>query len=312
MTTDSPRTQKIHPAAYGALVEALAVIYWYKKDLRKFLCQRTTESPELVVGIDFDDYKRVVADEFVDRLMADEQAHRQLTLDLMFEVAGMENFPSLKRQADGAHLVAQAREAVADLRRWTEQFQGLLQERQAVAQEAEDYRQRLAQRRSFIAKLEVLKEGFLELSTMTDRQAAGRQFEVFLNMLFRLFDLEPRLSYNLQAEEIDGALSFDTDDYILEAKWWKGAVEAEDVDKFDAKVRRKGKNALGLFISVNGFSAGALELYKRGTSFVTMDGGDLFCVLDGRITLTELLRRKKRHANETGSCYFAAQQALMD
>jgi hypothetical protein len=37
---------------------------------------------------------------------------------------------------------------------------------------------------------------------------------------------------------------------------------------------------------------------------MTLNGDDLYSVLDGRIALDDVLRRKKRHANDTGSCYF--------
>jgi hypothetical protein len=37
---------------------------------------------------------------------------------------------------------------------------------------------------------------------------------------------------------------------------------------------------------------------------MTMDGADIICVLDQRARLDDLLRRKKRHANETGECYY--------
>ncbi|MFK0044731.1 hypothetical protein ACIQU4_11580 [Streptomyces sp. NPDC090741] len=41
-----------------------------------------------------------------------------------------------------------------------------------------------------------------------------------------------------------------------------------------------------------------------------MDGADLFCVLDDRIRLDELLTQEKRPANDTGSCYFPARLML--
>ncbi|MFB7950072.1 restriction endonuclease [Kitasatospora phosalacinea] len=311
VTVDSTPTQQVHAAAYGALVEALAAICWYKKDLERFLRRRVTGYPELLVGLDFEgDYKRVTADEFVDRLMADEQRYRQLTVDLMVEIASMDSFPALKRHADREQLESQATEAVADLKRWVDQHQGLAEQREAAERETALYRDQTAKRLSFAAKLEELKARFLGLDAMTDRKAAGRQFEGFLNQLFQLFDLEPRLGYKLPYEQIDGSLTFDTDDYIVEAKWWKDAIEVHHLGSFTEKVRRKGKNALGLFIAVNGFTSGARERYREGTCFITLDGGDLFAVLDGRITLTELLRRKKRHANETGSCYLPAHQVI--
>lgn len=306
------QARRIHPGAYGALIEALAAIYWYKKDLKKFIQTRAAEHPQLLVGLDFDGYKRAFAEEFVDRLMADEEQYRDLTLKIMLEVAQMDSFLSLKRHSDAATLLPAAQEAVAALGSWTDKYQGLVEEREALAAELAARRAQIEVQQGFAGKLAALKDQFMELGKMENRQKAGLLFEPFLNELFHLFDLEPRLSYVLKSEQIDGSLAFDTDDYIIEAKWWKGPVEVEDVDKFDAKVRRKGKNALGLFISVNGFTDGAREEYGKRTSFITMDGADLYCVLEGRIALDELLRRKKRHANETGHCYFPAFLALAD
>jgi hypothetical protein len=41
-----------------------------------------------------------------------------------------------------------------------------------------------------------------------------------------------------------------------------------------------------------------------------MDGGDLMAVVEERVGLDELLRRKRRHMNETGNCYFPAHGML--
>jgi hypothetical protein len=37
-----------------------------------------------------------------------------------------------------------------------------------------------------------------------------------------------------------------------------------------------------------------------------MDGTDLYLALDQRVRLDDLLKSKKRHANETGDCYLPA------
>lgn len=300
----------VHPGAYGALIEALATIYWYKRDLARLIRVRAREHPALIAGLDFDGYKRSFAEEFVDRLQADEARYQDLTLSIMLEVAEMHDFPSLARHENGPQLLAQAQAAVATLKSWTGKHQGLLDEKDRFAAELAESRARMEAQQGFAAKLAELRNQFGELAAMADRQKAGKRFEWFLNQLFHLFDLEPRLAYELASEQIDGSLTFDTDDYIIEAKWWKAPMEREHFDTFDAKVRRKGKNALGLFIAVNGFTAGALREYNQRTTFLTMDGGDLICVLEGRISLDELLRRKKRHANETGDCYFPAYIAV--
>ncbi|MFJ1547598.1 hypothetical protein [Streptomyces sp. NPDC088246] len=41
---------------------------------------------------------------------------------------------------------------------------------------------------------------------------------------------------------------------------------------FNDKVRIKGKTTPGLFISVNGFSAGANAAFQEGTAFLTIEG----------------------------------------
>ena len=68
----------------------------------------------------------------------------------------------------------------------------------------------------------------------------------------------------------------------------------------------KAKTQSGLFVSISGFTANFLKRFETGTPFITLDGTDLFMVLDNRVRLDDLLRAKKRHANETGSCHLSA------
>ena len=210
----------------------------------------------------------------------------------------MTRFPDLEKLEDREIRIAAADAAVADLKKWADQYSGLIADRELIAQRIEESRNLAEATRGFSADIEAMKNQFLILNAMSDSgdgrapQGRGVQFEKFLTALFELFDMEPRLSYSLEREQIDGSLSFDTDDYIVEAKWWKSAVDRRELDIFDSKVRRKGKNALGIFVSVSGFTKDALDEYENRASFVTFDGGDLFLVLEGRIRLDDLLKRK--------------------
>lgn len=301
--------KKISTSAYQALRDALPVIVWYKKSFNRYLRTALRDHSELLNGIDFEQSKREVADQVVDRLMRDEHVYQAATLRLMLEIANMTKFPELEQHEDSDHLLAQARAAVAELKAQTKGHEQLIVERERLAAERAAYAQQAEVQRRFADELDELKQEFYRLAAMGNHpQERGRQFERFLNRLFALFDLEPRLSYVLEYEQIDGAFSFDTDDYILEAKWTKDRTSVKDANHFAEKVRDKGKNALGLIISVNGLTGDALQKYSRGTPFMTMDGTDLICVLEQRARLDDLLRRKKRHANETGECYFPASQ----
>jgi restriction endonuclease Mrr len=116
----------------------------------------------------------------------------------------------------------------------------------------------------------------------------------------------------MEYEQIDGAFAFGTDHYVLEAKWWKDAIGRRELDVFKTNIERKGKNTLGLYISINGFTADAVAVYSFSTPFITMDGLDFMAVLDQRIRLDELIRRKKRHASETGHCSLPVAKILSE
>ncbi|MFD3473138.1 hypothetical protein ACFWWM_43890 [Streptomyces sp. NPDC058682] len=79
---------------------------------------------------------------------------------------------------------------------------------------------------------------------------------------------------------------------------------------FRANIERKGKNTLGLYVSMSGYSSDALAVYSYSTPFITMDGLDFMAVLDQRIRLDDLLDRKKRHASQTGHCYLPVTEVL--
>jgi hypothetical protein len=304
------KVQRIAPGAYQALREALAKAFWYKRNFETYLRMALRNHPELLAGLNFGDVKRWVAHDLVDRLADREDRYQQVTLQLMTEIASMESFPDLESLDDAETRVADARKAVAELRRWTQQYSDAISEREKIEAELAAAMQQAETARRFSDELEVLRLRFMELFAMTGPHERGHAFEGFLDQLFDLFDLEPRLKYELDHEEIDGSFSFDTDDYIVEARWRKEVANPTDADRFAKKVERKGKNALGLFISINGFTEGVFADYGRSTPFFAMDGADLLCVLEQRVRLDDLLRRKKRHANETGHCFFPAKAML--
>lgn len=303
--------QRIDPNAYNALAEALPVIYWNKPPWARFVRSVLRDVPEVLAGLDFkDDTKRETAGRIVERLMSNEDRYQAVTISLMLTIASMDSFPNLEAQIDREDKIAIAKSAVAELRKWTKRHQAIVEEHERYAAEIAKAAEDAARNRAFSDSLARLKAKFIQLHQSTDPHARGKEFEGFLNELFGLFDLEPRAAYSMDREQIDGAFSFDTDDYILEAKWWQEPIGRNHLDVFKTRIDKKGKNALGLHISVNGFTQDALDEYSAATPFITMDGGDLFMILDERVRLDYMLRRKKRHANETGHCYFPASQML--
>lgn len=63
----------------------------------------------------------------------------------------------------------------------------------------------------------MLKEKFLLISRL-DAHERGFAFEKFLNKLFLIFGLNPRASFRIVGEQIDGSLDIDNECYLIEAK----------------------------------------------------------------------------------------------
>lgn len=306
------RTKRLTEPAWDALYEALAVFYWRKRDLEGFVRGHLRDYPELLAPLDFTGYKRSVAADLVGLLRRDEGRYQGLAIDLLVALSKFdERFPRLAREEDGAQLVRTAQGALADVRKMVDVYSAEAEARAKARADIDAEAERSASRRGHRDALARLRDRFMELHGGTlSPQQRGVNFERLLNELFGLFDLEPRASYTLESEQIDGAFTFRTDDYLLEARWWKGPVQPKDLRDFEGKIRRKAANVLGLMISVNGFTEGSRNWKAEGTPLILMDGTDLFAVLDDRIELPELLERKRRHAAETGEPWLPLAQVL--
>ncbi|MFJ3777556.1 restriction endonuclease [Streptomyces sp. NPDC090075] len=302
MQQDGARNKKINPSAYNALAYALWRVIWNKDDFERYVRGMLQDHSELLARLDFGRTKRETAGALVELLRVNEARYLDVTVALMLDIAGMDRFPNLERQVDGAEKVALAETAVAELRRWTGKQQEIIKEHEQHAASIAESAKKAQAIRAFTEAHEDLKQRFFVMYQATDKHQRGRDFEGFINELFALYDLEPRASYVMKYEQIDGAFSFDTDHYVLEAKWWAERIGRRELDVFKANIERKGKNTLGLYVSVNGFTTDAVEVYSYSTPFITMDGLDFMAVLEQRIRLDELMRRKKRHASETGHC----------
>lgn len=305
--------KRISAAAYQALRDAIPAITWNKRPFETFLRAALRDHGELLVGLNFSDPKRVVADQLVDRLITDENRYRDVTLRLMLEISSMKHFPNLEQLKDPEDRklrINEAKEAVGLVAYFVKDYASDIADAEKQEAAIQARTAQVAALRRFSEDLEALKARFLDLQSETDVHARGYAFESLLADLFLLYDLEPRMAYKLSIEQIDGSFTFDTDDYIVEARWRAVPADRGDGDIFAKKVERKGKNSVGLFISINGFTAPLKTAYSEATPFIIMDGTDLFAVFENRVRLDDLIRAKKRHANETGSCDLPVSQVL--
>ncbi len=295
--------KRISPAAINALKEALSTVYWYKSDLKRFLI--TSLGPGFVVNkLDWDDNKRNIVGRLVDSLARDEARHQAALIQLMKDVAAIDDFSHLERLDAGKFKAENAKAAVKALRYYTKSHQSTPEDQEVVARQRQLAHDKRLQIKAVSDRLEALKNEYYKLVVSTAPQQRGYALERMLHELFELFDMDPRASFKITGEQIDGAFTFENTDYLLEAKWQQELVGIQQLDAFKGKVSRKLATTLGLFLSINGFSADAVSLHSaHGSVMILMDGSDLMAVLEGRIELGALLLRKRRHAAQTGEVF---------
>lgn len=300
-----PSDKKLNPAAIIALKEALTHIYWYKNQLRSFLIN-TFANPSILSNVNWENYKRTIIDSIVETLARNESKYKDELLRLFTAVASINDFSHLEYLEDGKEKALRAKKAVEALRKYTSGYQQIWDEKQQSDEKRASYSEKLQQINSFKNQLEILNKEYCQLVTSSNLQERGYSLEKILKQIFELFDLDPKASFKIEGEQIDGAFTFDGADYLFEGKWQKELVRANELDSLSSKVQRKLDNTLGLFLSVNGFSVDGISAHSSGRKVVLlMDGSDVMAVLDGRIDFPELLKRKRRHAAQTGEIYLS-------
>lgn len=300
----------IAPAAINALTEALTNIYWYKAELRSFI-MNTISDPSILVRLNWEDYKRNIVSALVNFLAQHQDTYQNDLLRLMSEVCKLNDFSHLERIEDGKEKAKQAKISVEALRLQIKGHQDLIEQQKQQEERRQKTYEKTLKVKGVQERLDEIRNEFFQLVSSTNSQARGFQLEKIIKDLFSLFDLDPKASFKIVGEQIDGAFTFESVDYLFEGKWQKEMVSIQDLDAFSGKLTRKLDNTLGLFLSIDGFSDDAVKAHSTGRRLmILMDGSDIMGVLEGRIDLLQLLLRKRRHASQTGNIYLKLHEII--
>ena len=148
----------------------------------------------------------------------------------------------------------------------------------------------------------LLKE-LTNISSHSDTpQSRGFAFEKYLKKLFEDYNLEPRGSFKIVGEQIDGSFILHNEVYLLEAKWTNKKIDKADLVVFNEKVSSKSGFTRGLFISFSGFSDEALTTFANGRKvrIVLMTVQELAIALSRKLDFTKVLSAKVRALAEEG------------
>lgn len=293
----------LSPVVINALKEALIHIYWFKNDLKSFL--RKSLPNNISLGdFDFGDYtKRDFVNILVDRLF--ELNKSDELLKLAQDVCEMNSFEHLKHLDNSEIKISNAKNSVTQLKNLIKPYQENQQKEIIRQQKQKENQERINNFKSYQDELDRLKFDFCELhkNEITPQQK-GFKLEKIMNDLFSLDDLDPKSSFKVMGEQIDGAFTLNNTEYLFEAKWTTQPINKADLVIFEHKVKSKLENTLGLFLSINGFSEEGLTAFQANDKVVIlMDGSDLMAIFDGRISFTDLIDRKKKIASREGRIF---------
>lgn len=291
--------KKISTQEIIALKEALSVIYWKKEDLRDFV-KLTLNNSAIISTIDWTVTKRESIKELLGRMTSRTDLYSEDLYNLLLAVVDINDFSYLDFWDDDGSKKNKAKTAVENLRKHFKGHSQISHEDTEARRIKLETEKNIAKNKSLADELDVLKNRFTTISLMKDKQKRGFELEPFLTDLFHLYDLDPKGSFKNYGEQIDGAFTFDHTDYLLEAKW-KRQVDRGDLATFSYKVESKLKIAMGLIITIDGLTPQAISPDFK--SIIIMDGSDIMAILENRVSLPDLLYKKRRKANETGNIY---------
>jgi hypothetical protein len=94
--------------------------------------------------------------------------------------------------------------------------------------------------------------------------------------------------------------------YVVECRWREKLADIRELDGLKGQVGRSGKQTMGLFLSVNGWSEHVPPLLKQNPTkgIILMDGYDLRCILAMQADLVDVLLAKLTALNVyTDPCF---------
>ena len=139
-------------------------------------------------------------------------------------------------------------------------------------------------------------------------QKRGYGLEDLLNRLFSAFEIQVHRSFtrNDGAEQIDGWY------YLTECRWRRKLSDIREVDGLLGQVSRSGKQTMGFFLSINGWSENVPRLLKQNTqkSIILMHGYDLRAILSEEVALRDYILAAVGNLNLNAEPYLGVREYL--
>jgi hypothetical protein len=120
----------------------------------------------------------------------------------------------------------------------------------------------------------------------------------------RISGIQVEEPFSNKGEQMDGAIKYESNYYIIELKWVANKLEPKHIGAFYFKVEGK-MGARGIMIGMNGYTDGVLETLPKGKELkvLLLDGNHFANVIYGLYRFNELLDHAIRCASLNGQLY---------
>ena len=151
---------------------------------------------------------------------------------------------------------------------------------------------------------------FDDLAQSRDRQRRGYLLQELVQQLFDVYQIPVVRPFtrNEGAEQIE----FEGWHYVAECRWREKPADIRELDGLKGQVQRSGKQTMGLFLSINGWSDHVPSLLKQSTSkdIILMDGYDVRCEIARQVDLVDLLLAKIAKLNNDAEPFLSVKDLL--
>ncbi len=163
---------------------------------------------------------------------------------------------------------------------------------------------------------ELLLLMFDEMAKSDNSHNRGYLLQELLNRLFDLHGIHVVRSFqrNGGAEQIDGAFKIEGWHYLTECRWRQKPADGRDLDGLLGQINRSGRQTMGLFLSIHGWSENVIPILQQNPSksIILMEGHDLRSVMSAHIDLRSFIAAKLAKLNFASHPFLGINEFLTD
>jgi Holliday junction resolvase-like predicted endonuclease len=144
-------------------------------------------------------------------------------------------------------------------------------------------------------------------------QERGTQLNYLLADVLRAYEIPARVSQRTDLGEIDVAFRLGETRIVLEAKWTRNPTDFGPVSLLATRARQRLEGTIGVFASMAGYTAPALDQLSRSGErirVVLLDGEHVEALIGGLASPFELIDSALEEASATGRTYVGVAELL--